>query len=131
MGLQPGGDNGTFFQNLPIFNTVPSATAAISVNGKSFAAPTDFIPRDNAVFGQVKSFDGVPVIYGGLYGDTATMVSPREAAGKFVVMSVPNGPDGKPAWGNNRQQLTSYYIQSAGGARASPEFADPAKPATV
>jgi hypothetical protein len=124
LGLQPAGDNGTFFQNLPIFNVVPSTAPAITVDGKSFAAPNDFIPRDNSVFGTVRSFDGVPVIYGGVYGDTATMVSPVEAIGKFVVMSVPNGPDGKPMALNNRQQLTGYYLQSAGVGVVSLDYID-------
>lgn len=124
LGLQPAGDNGTFFQNLPIFNTAASTDPSITVDGKSFAAVKDFIPRDNSVFGTVRSFDGVPVIYGGVYGDTATMASPEAAMGKFVVISVPNGPDGKPAWGNNRQQLTGYYLQSAGVAVASLDAID-------
>jgi hypothetical protein len=71
------------------------------------------------------------VIYGGTYGDTATMVAPRDAEGKFVVMSVPNGPDGKPAWGNNRQQLTGYYLKSAGIAVASLDAIDAENRATL
>src|SRR5689334_9084948 len=119
MGLQPGGDSGTFFQNLPIFNTAASPTGTLSVDGSTFTALKDFVPRDNSVFGKVRSIDGVQVVYGGVYGDTATMISPMQAAGKFIVMSVPNGPDGKPIWGNNRQQLTGYYLTSAGVAVAS------------
>ncbi len=124
MGLQPGGDNGTFFQNLPVFNTMVSTAPAITVDGKSFAAVKDFIPRDNSVFGQVKSFDGKQVVYGGIIGDSATMISQREAAGKFVVISFPPGPDGKPAFGQFRQQLTGYYLQSAGIAVAGLEAID-------
>ncbi len=125
LGLQPAGDNGTFFQNLPIFNAVPSTAPAITVDGKSFAAPTDFVPRDNSVFGTVRSFDGVPVIYGGVYGaDESKMVSPADAVGKFVVMSVGNGPDGKPQALNNRQQLTLRYLQSAGVGVVSLDYID-------
>jgi hypothetical protein len=121
MGLQPGGDNGTYFQNLPVFNETISSTPAITVDGKSFSAPKDFLPRDNGVFGKVKSFDGVPVVYGGIIGDSATMISQREAAGKFIVISFPPGPDGKPTFGQFRQQLTGYYLQSAGIAVAGLE----------
>src|ERR1043165_4970932 len=52
------------------------------------------------------------------------MVNPMQAVGKFVVMSVPNGPDGKPIWGNNRQQLTGFYLMSAGVAVASLDAVD-------
>jgi hypothetical protein len=124
MGLQPAGDSGTFFQNLPVFNTSASPSGTLSVDGATFTALRDFIPRDNSVFGAVRPIDGAEVIYGGVYGDTATMVSPVKAVGKFVVMSVPDGPDGKPVWGNNRQQLTGYYIMSAGVAVASLDAVD-------
>jgi hypothetical protein len=119
MGLQPAGDNGTFFQNLPVVNSAISSSGKLSVDGATFAPINDFIPRDNSVFGKVRPLEGTQVVYGGVYGDTATMVNPMEALGKFVVMSVPNGPDGKPVWGNNRQQLSGYYLRSAGVAVVS------------
>lgn len=126
MGLKPAGDNGTYFQNLPIFNSKMSTEKSITVDGKSFGGGTDFVPRNNSVFGTVKSFDGAQVIYGGVYGDPNTMVSQADAAGKFVVMSVPKTPDGTWAWGNNRQQLTGFYLNSAGVAVASLDYIDPA-----
>src|SRR3954470_5143862 len=43
MGLQPAGDNGTFFQNLPVFNSSISTANAISVDDKWFAGLKDFI----------------------------------------------------------------------------------------
>ena len=118
LGLTPAGDSGTYFQNIPVFNETVSDAPALGIDGRSFRGLTDFIPRDNAVFGApVRSLDGVPVVYGGVYspgGDTSSMLSPMAVMGKFVVISVPNGPDGKPLWGNNRQQLTARYIMSAG-----------------
>jgi hypothetical protein len=131
MGLTPAGDNGTFFQNLPVFNHPLSTANTITVDGKTFKGGPDYIPRDNSVFGKVKSFDGATAVYGGVYGDTATMVSPAYAAGKFVVISVPNGPDGKPIWGNNRQQLTGYYLQSAGVAVVSLDAVEPSMRPTL
>jgi hypothetical protein len=41
-------------------------------------------------------------------------------------MSVPNGPDGKPVWGGNRQQLTGYYLGAAGVAVVSLDAVDQA-----
>jgi hypothetical protein len=134
MGLVPAGDNGTYFQNLPIFSHPLAAGNTIDVDGKTFKAGQDYVPRNNGVFGKVRPFDGAEVIYGGVYspeGDTSTMVSPTAAAGKFVVISVPNGPDGKPIWSNNRQQLTGFYIRSAGVATASLDAIDAAGRATL
>ena len=54
------------------------------------------------------------------------MVKPPPPKGKFVVMSVPNGPDGKPVWGGNRQQLTGYYLGAAGVAVVSLDAVDQA-----
>jgi hypothetical protein len=127
MGLTPAGDSGTFFQNLPVFNHPLAAGNTMSVDSKTFKGGTDYIPRDNSVWGKVKSFDGATAIYGGVYspeGDTSTMVSPAAAAGKFVVIAVPNGADGKPIWGNNRQQLSGFYVQSAGVAVVSLDAVD-------
>jgi hypothetical protein len=126
LGLVPGGDNGTYFQNLPVFGHPLAAGNTITVDDKTFSGRKDYVPRDNSVFGKVRSFDGVSAIYGGVYGDTNTMVKPAAADGKFVVMSVPNGPDGKPIWGGNRQQLTGYYLGSAGIAVVSLDEVDEA-----
>jgi len=127
LGLTPAGDNGTFFQNIPVFEHPLAAGNAITVEAKTFKGGTDYIPRDNSVFGKVKSFDGATAIFGGVYspeGDTSTMLSPAAAAGKFVVIAVPNGPNGQPLWGNNRQQLTGFYLQSVGIAVVSLDAID-------
>ncbi len=58
MGLQPAGDSGTFFQNLPIVNTAASPMGTLSVDGATFTALKDFVPRDNSVFGKVRPLDG-------------------------------------------------------------------------
>jgi hypothetical protein len=119
MGLQPGGDSGTFFQNLPIFNRALAPGATFTVDEKKFSAGTDYVPRDNSVFGKVRSLDGVTAVFGGTFspqGDTSKMVTQAAAAGKLVVIGVPNGPDGKPLWGGNRQPLSGYYISAAGVA---------------
>jgi hypothetical protein len=134
LGLVPAGDSGTYFQNLPVFSHPLAAGNTIGVDGRTFKAAQDYIPRNNMVFGKVRPFDGAEVIYGGVYsptGDTSTMVSPLAAVGKFVVISVPNGPDGKPIWGQNRQQLTGYYLRSAGVAVASMDAIDAASRASI
>src|SRR3954471_15682703 len=99
LGLEPGGDSGTYFQNIPVFNETVSTAPSLGVDGHTFGGVTDFIPRDNAVFGApVRPLDGAEVVYGGTYspsGDTSTMLSPLATLGKFVVIGVPNGPDGK------------------------------------
>src|SRR4051812_30442451 len=42
LGLEPAGDSGTFFQNIPVFNETVSNAPALSVEGRSFSGLTDF-----------------------------------------------------------------------------------------
>src|SRR5262245_3507895 len=131
LGLQPAGDNGTFFQNIQVNSHPLAKDNTLSANGKTFNAWTDYVPRDNRVFGPVKSIDGTEIVYGGVIGDASTMISQAAAAGKFVVISLPTGPDGKPRWGNFRQQLTAYYVRSAGVAVVGLEVMDDATRAAL
>ena len=59
LGLVPGGDNGTFFQNIPVFDHPLGAGNTLTVDGKTFSARADYVPRDNSVFGKVRNLDGV------------------------------------------------------------------------
>jgi hypothetical protein len=131
LGLQPAGDNGTFFQNIQVSSHPLAKDNTLSANGKTFNAWTDYVPRDNRVFGPVKSIDGAEIVYGGVIGDTGKMISPAAAAGKFVVVSLPLGPDGKPKWINFRQQLTGYYLRSVGVAVVGLEVMDDATRAVM
>jgi len=129
LGLLPAGDSGTYFQNLPVFDHTLSPKASITVEGKTFAVGTDFVPRDNSLFGgTVRPIDNTQVIFGGtltLPVDTAKLVTPAAAEGKFVVMAVAAGPDGKPLIAGYRQPLTAYYLNSAAVAVVALEGFEP------
>ena len=45
MGMQPGGENGTYFQTVPILHLQASRTKAITVDGRSFLPTKDYIGR--------------------------------------------------------------------------------------
>jgi hypothetical protein len=117
LGLVPAGDSGTYFQNLPLYDHPLASTTSITVGDKKFVPSTDFIPRDNSVFGgQVRPIEGAQVIFGGALvpqGDTSTMVARDAAAGKVVVITVPNGANGKPIVVGYREPLTGYYLGAA------------------
>jgi hypothetical protein len=129
LGLVPAGDSGTYFQNIPVFGKGVSTTASISIDGKTFTPPNDYLPRDNSIFGgATRSTDRAQVVYGGTFappGDTSHLVSPDAVAGKIVLITVPKGPDGKPITQGYRQPLTFYYARAAAIAIASLEgFSD-------
>ena len=123
LGLAPAGDSGGYFQNLPVFERTLAATQTLSVGGTSFRPWIDFLPRDNGP--SVRPFTAAPVVFGGTWGDTATMIAPETATGKFIVIAVPDGPDGKPRWQVNRVLLAQYYAGAAGIAIASLDAMDP------
>jgi hypothetical protein len=105
LGLQPAGDSGTYFQRLPIVMRSLASEASVAVDGKSYAVWKDFLPRDNG--GVVKPLNGT-AIYGGIFGDTATMVAPAATAGKVVVFSVRRG------YQANRPLLLRMYPEASG-----------------
>ena len=85
-GLVPAGDNGTYFQNVPFISRRFDPSTTLTVDGGTLTAFTDFVasPFRGA---QPRSIDGVQVVYGGVLGDTTTVISAEQAAGKLVVMS--------------------------------------------
>src|SRR6185503_7251327 len=74
MGLVPAGDSGTYFQTVPVFYRIFDSTAAISASGTRLRPWTDFIPRDQG--SGARSIDGVPVVYGGTWGNRASLIVP-------------------------------------------------------
>jgi hypothetical protein len=122
LGLVPAGDSGTYFQNLPVFERTLVAGQTLNVGGTTFKPWIDYLPRDNGP--SARAVTDAPVVFGGFWGDTATMLAPAAATGKFVVIAVPDGPDGKPRWQVNRFALTQYYAAATAIAVASLDAID-------
>jgi Peptidase family M28 len=106
-GVTPGGENGTYFQNVGIIDVMVSSSKPLTIDGRQFLATKDFIPR------QAHPFNGEQVIFGGTFGDSS-WITPEQAAGKIVVLATPLRPDGKPTWFNMRQPISFRYQRSAG-----------------
>ena len=123
LGLVPAGDSGTYFQDLPVFERSLIAGQTLSVSGTTFKPWVDYLPRDNGP--AAREIDGAPVVFGGFWGDTATMIPPAQAAGKFIVMVIADGPDGRPRWQVNRPALTQFYADAKGIAIAALDAMDP------
>ena len=92
--LVPGGDNGTYFQVLPlkeisIGETRLSAGDVALVPGTEFAPYFIRIPAD-----RFRPVEGAQAVYGGVAGDFTRMVTAEQARGKIVVFSMPLRPDG-------------------------------------
>jgi len=118
LGLEPGGENGTFFQQV-LEGRALTATTPITVDGRTLTLGTDLLARDQSAMGQPRSFDGARVVYGGVAGDPLRMIPSTLAAGKIVLLAVPPQADGTPGWQANRQALTIQYTTAAAVVLAS------------
>jgi hypothetical protein len=116
MGLRPAGDNGTFFQEIPLYKRSLDAASTVSVDGGTLPSG-GWLARDQGA--GARPFDGAQAIFGGTWGTPATLISAEEAAGKVVVLAIPNGPDGRPAWSVNRGQVVRRFPNAAAIAVAS------------
>jgi hypothetical protein len=123
LGLVPAGDSGTYFQNLPVFARTLAAGQTLASGDKTFTPWVDFLPRDNG--STARAIENAPVVYGGVFGDTAAMIARDAAAGKFLILTVPPAADGRPAWQANRGLLTQYYQGAVAIAIASLDAMDP------
>jgi hypothetical protein len=109
IGLEPAGENGTFFQTVPLFLRTLDPGSAITVDGTTFKAWDDMIPRDQGA--GARALDGARAIYGGTWdGD---LISPEQAAGKVVIVTFPP-VNGVPAGSVNRAQTTARFSTAAG-----------------
>jgi len=91
LGLERAGENGTWFQGIPLLTRTIDATSTLRVGGASLALGTDFIPlrpAGGAALGGTFRSNDVPVVFGGRIGDAA-MLAPDSARGRFVVFLPP------------------------------------------
>ncbi|HEY2376896.1 MAG TPA: M28 family peptidase [Gemmatimonadaceae bacterium] len=83
LGLKPAGDNGTFFQNVPMIRRAFNEKSTITVGGTTLHGGTDFIA--SVPNGALPSFGAVDVVFGGRPGDGSAPLSPEEVRGKLLL----------------------------------------------
>ena len=99
IGLEPGGDNGTYFQTVPMVRRRPDSTSSLTIGNEALRVFADFAPiRPTS---SLRSGTGLlaaqaATVYGGRAGDTTVSLRPDQVAGKIVVLDAPLGGDGKP-----------------------------------
>jgi hypothetical protein len=85
LGLVPAGDNGTYFQTIPLKVRALGPNLTLSVNGTALTPFTDFAPFAQ----QSVQKSSVPIVYAGALGDMEHRITPEQAEGKLIVFSVP------------------------------------------
>ena len=81
LGLQPAGENGTYFQTIPFKTRSVDSTSTLRVDGAPIAFGRDWVASAT----KSVTLDALPVVYGGTIGGSAAMLPAAQAAGKLVV----------------------------------------------
>lgn len=84
IGLVPMGENGTYFQTLPLKDRSFDPMSSLIAGGASLAYGKEWIALGRATL----NMPDLDVVFGGMLGDTARL-SAEQAAGKLVVIGVP------------------------------------------
>jgi hypothetical protein len=116
MGVEPGGENGTYFQEMPVVQRRFARTSALSVNGKALKWNDEWMATPGTA--APRSINGVKVIFGGVQGDTVNRLTAEQANGKLVIM-VPGSGGGRGGPGAGA---------GGGGGRGAAGAAPPANP---
>ena len=118
LGLEPGGENGTWFQEIPMVRRSADTTSTLSVKGEPLKLFTDFIPvRPSST---VRLSTTLPAatyetIYAGRAGDSSVMLNRADVRNRIVILDAPLGANGQP---------TSVYSTAAAATIAKyPEAA--------
>jgi hypothetical protein len=88
LGLEPMGENGTYFQNVPVIRRALDPKSTISAGGVTLKAGTDFVATGR---GNVRSMADAPIVYGGMQGDTTGGLTPEMVQGKIIAYRAPAG----------------------------------------
>jgi hypothetical protein len=104
LGLEPAGENGTYFQTVPFWTAAVDPQSRLEAGGTSLELGRDFVP--SSIGAVPRALDGVSTIYGGPATDTTRWISAEQAAGKVVVLDLPVGTSmrgvsiASPRWRN-------------------------------
>jgi hypothetical protein len=90
LGLEPAGEDGGFFQAVPLLSRAPDASATLTAAGATLAFGTDWVPLPAFGRAPVRSegiLEDATVVYGGVMGDPETVLTPEQYEGRVVVLS--------------------------------------------
>ena len=82
--LEPAGDNGTFFQAVPLVTPTVDAKPQLTADTDPLVMGTDYFPVN--LNGVPRSIDGVQVIYAGNAADSTASITPDQANGKIALI---------------------------------------------
>jgi hypothetical protein len=84
LGLQPAGENGTYFQDVPFGVQTLDSSSTIQIGETVLRAGADFLAQ--AQLGTPTQTKSVDVIFGGTALDTVNLLTPDQVRGKIVLL---------------------------------------------
>jgi len=94
LGLKPGGEGGTYFQQVPFVREQLDDQATLEGDGVRMLAGRDFLPA-LWIPSRTGPLAGAGTIYGGDAADSTTWIDSSAAAGHLVVLDSRPGPNGR------------------------------------
>jgi hypothetical protein len=92
LGLEPAGENGTYFQTVPFVLMAPDADSYLEVDGSRLSLGADILLVGAAT--TLRTIAGAQAVYGGMVGDPTQWIAADAAAGKIVVLDIRPAADG-------------------------------------
>jgi hypothetical protein len=88
LGLRPGGDNGTYFQAVPMIRRAFDTSSTITVEGgPTLRAGSDFIATSGGPSGSAARSIRLQTVYGGSMYDTTSMLRPEQTEMSVVILN--------------------------------------------
>ena len=110
-GLEPTGENGTYFQTIPFVHEHVDTEGVLTAGGQRLGIGPDIIPIGGAV--DWRAGNQVP-LFGGVAGDSTTYPQAGLAQGRLVVLTMPAG-EIRQAFANIGPTLGSPRMRGASG----------------
>jgi hypothetical protein len=87
LGLEPMGDNGSYFQTVPVIRRSLDPSSTLTAGEIVLKAGTDFVAVSGGRGGgNVATIPAAPVVFGGTAGDSSGALSPDQMRGKIVLL---------------------------------------------
>lgn len=115
LGIEPAGDDGTYFQNLPYVVRRYTGRSTLHVDGNALRWMDHFLALPGGA--APAPIERAQVVFGGVAGDTARMISAEEATGRFVILVPGETPQG--GRGRGRGGFAGVAVASQRLARAA------------
>jgi peptidase M28-like protein len=121
LGLIPAGDNGTYFQTIPLKVRSIDPASSFKAGDMNFAYGSDWV----ATGSKSVEVNNVQLMYGGVLGDSSQMIAPGAAAGKIVVFRLPAGASTRATRGAARAAEGAIAVAIIGLDQFMPFFTRP------